>query len=221
MEKSIKRAKKFQLEKVNSKNAFTYKVKENKSKLEIYEEQKTIEKINTLNQSLEASKKKREDYLKGIAEKLSDVSQRRKKKVMEELRKEEERQTLRNREFDVKELNREKIREQTKEWYTQQAQLLSEWNSLRRSDHYENFTKNQYNLNTTMKKILNKQQEKDNFIKRIKDTEKKLSQVKKNIDETLNINKEIIGIDVNNAIIALHKKKYKEFSKTTDQTAII
>ena len=105
-----------------------------------------------------------------------------------------------------KEKARERVRSEMKEWYSQQGQLISEINKMRREDQQQNLSINQANLNEFKLKILFKHSKKDKSLKKIFQNKNKLEKIRNNIQATLILKKETDSRDLFNSISDLYKK---------------
>ena len=111
-------------------------------------------------------------------------------RILEEQKRDEEKAAIKEKELMKKDVLREKIREQTKDWYYQQSVFISELNSLKKNDQHYNYLKNQESKKQLKEKVLNKHRKHDQIVERIKETQQKFNKIKANMEAEIFLKKQ-------------------------------
>ena len=118
-----------------------------------------------------------------------------------------------------KEILREKIREETKEWYNQQSLFISEINNLKKSDQQENFLKTQESKLQLKEKVLKKHLKHDQKLEKLRETQQKLSKIKANIESEISIKRDKNLLSIKESAGNLQRLSRKP--KKTDESLIL
>jgi hypothetical protein len=105
-----------------------------------------------------------------------------------------------------KEILREKIREQTKDWYIQQGMFINEINNLKKSDQQENYLKNQESYQKLKEKILKKHKRHEKIVEEIKNNQEKLKKFSTNAEAEIFHKKEKKNLFTKEILSEIEKK---------------
>lgn len=154
------------------------------------------------------------------AEEISEKRTVKFEKVKKGNLREKEKYMVREKEISKKLREREKVRNETKEWYSQQGQLISEINKMRKEDQEQNFSINQANLNEFKMKILFKHLKKEHSLKKLNANKTKLEKIRNDVQVTLSLKKEKDSKDLFESITDLYKNPKTKLKTESSDTLL-